>query len=777
MIEGGPEMAVDRSAFKQALHALCAFNAATDDIAQALRRIVETAQSLPGADHVHLTLLDGDGRLGWIGGTSPAERHLVQLQRDLGQGPSVTAVATDEIVASADAPADPRWPALSLTLRDQRIGATLSVPIRLRGHPVGTLDLVAERPREFASTEIDATGTLADVIAEYLEAAAQAEERAGQVDRLQQALTSRILIEQAKGVLMERTGLTSPEVFQQLRAAARGSRRKVVEVARTVLASCHQGGHSADDAVLERMTRAALARLPLTELLDELVTPVRALVDADVVALLLRAERGEMLEGRAAAGLPPGMIEQVRVPIGTGMGGWIVATHAPLLIADLNTSKLEAPAFSGLAVRSAAGVPLMFGEQAVGALLVGRYQMWPFSTAQRERLQRAADRIGPAVLGARLDEIGARTRADLRQSADRLRRLQSVTAALSSALTPAEVTQVVKEGVAVLNATGGVVCALTGDGQIELTAAVGYDQAVLDQWSRFPLSSPVPLAEAARERHPIWIRSRQEYDERYPSTKGAMAAQGHHSLAAVPLIANDTVLGLLGLSFGEPQPFAEEDRLFILTLADQGAQALERARLYLAVRQERDTAVAAQHRLAFLAEASAMLAASVDPRSTLDQIAWLTVPKLADICMILLAEDGVLRPAAVAYRDPAVAEPLDQILTDYPAPIDAGGRFGGVLQTGQARLISEIDDQDLVESAQDATHLRLLRQLGTTSSVVVPMAGRSDRLGLVVFLRRQGSAPYTATDLSLVQDLVARAGIALDNARRLQGLARPSEQP
>jgi GAF domain-containing protein len=154
------------------------------------------------------------------------------------------------------------------------------------------------------------------------------------------------------------------------------------------------------------------------------------------------------------------------------------------------------------------------------------------------------------------------------------------------------------------------------------------------------------------------------------------------------------------------------------------------------------------------------------------------VPKLADICMILLAEEGVLRPAAVAYRDPAVAERLDQILTGYPAAIDAVGRFGGVLQNGEARLITEIDDQDLVESAQDATHLRLLRQLGTTSSVVVPMAGRSDRLGLVVFLRRQGSVPYTATDLSLVQDLAARAGIALDNARRLQGLvARPSEQP
>jgi GAF domain-containing protein len=352
-----------------------------------------------------------------------------------------------------------------------------------------------------------------------------------------------------------------------------------------------------------------------------------------------------------------------------------------------------------------------------------------------------------------------------------------VTAALSSALTPAEVTQVVKQGVAVLNATGGVVCTLTGDGQIELTAAVGYEQAVLDRWSRFPLSSPEPLAEAARERRPIWVRCRQEYDERYPSTKGAMAAQGHHSMAAVPLIANGTVLGLLGLSFGEPQSFAEEDRLFILTLADQGAQALERARLYLAVQQERDAAVDAQHRLAFLAEASAMLAASVDPRGTLDQIAWLTVPKLADICMILLAEEGVLRPAAVAYRDPAVAEPLDQLLTGYPAPIDAGGRFGDVLRTGEARLLNELDDQELVQAAQDATHLRLLRQLETTFGVLVPLSGRSDRIGLVAFLRQRGSPPYAATDLSLVQDLAARAGIALDNARRLQGLvARPSEQ-
>ena len=219
------------------------------------------------------------------------------------------------------------------------------------------------------------------------------------------------------------------------------------------------------------------------------------------------------------------------------------------------------------------------------------------------------------------------------------------------------------------------------------------------------------------------------------------------------------------MSFCEPQAFAEEDRLFILTLADQCAQALERARLYQAVQRERDAAVAAQHRLAFLAEASALLAASADPCTKLDQIAWLTVPKLADICMILLAEDGVLRPAALAYRDQAVAEPLEQILRDYPASVEAGGRFGDVLRTGKARLINDVTEEVLLAAAEDATHLRLLRRIDTTSTVLVPLRGRSDRLGLIAFLRRGDSPPYTQADLSLVKDLVARTGIALDNAR------------
>jgi GAF domain-containing protein len=187
--------------------------------------------------------------------------------------------------------------------------------------------------------------------------------------------------------------------------------------------------------------------------------------------------------------------------------------------------------------------------------------------------------------------------------------------------------------------------------------------------------------------------------------------------------------------------------------------------------------MAAQQRLAFLAEASALLATSLDPQVTLDQIAWLAVPKLADICLVLLAEGGELRPAAIAYKDTGNREPLDHLLAGHPWKVDADGVFCDALRAGRSRLWTELGD-DIFTGAEQGDHrLARLHELDLASGMLVPLVGREERLGMIAFGRQRDGRAYAAADISLAEDLAVRAGTALDTARRFDDLASRLSEP
>ena len=94
----------------------------------------------------------------------------------------------------------------------------------------------------------------------------------------------------------------------------------------------------------------------------------------------------------------------------------------------------------------------------------------------------------------------------------------------------------------------------------------------------------------------------------------------------------------------------------------------------------REDAEAAERRVAFLAEASARFAASLDVESTLGTIADLAVPALADWCFVEVLERGRVRPVAVAHRDPEMVQLAHEVLTRYPIDLDAPFGTGKVLR-------------------------------------------------------------------------------------------------
>jgi signal transduction protein with GAF and PtsI domain len=206
------------------------------DFGDMLQRVVEAAKLLACADAAGLLLRGERDVLVWAGASDPRAERAEAVQTRLGAGPSVAAWRERGPVAVRDVTADPRWREVTRGFVAAEVRAALSVPVELEGGPIGTLDVYAAAPRDWADGEIAALQAYAGVVASLLRSAVGASVKGGLAKQLQWALNHRMVIEQAKGVLMEREGLSPSAAFERLRGAARSVGRTVGEVAGMVLA-------------------------------------------------------------------------------------------------------------------------------------------------------------------------------------------------------------------------------------------------------------------------------------------------------------------------------------------------------------------------------------------------------------------------------------------------------------------------------------------------------------------------------------------------------------
>jgi serine phosphatase RsbU (regulator of sigma subunit) len=169
----------------------------------------------------------------------------------------------------------------------------------------------------------------------------------------------------------------------------------------------------------------------------------------------------------------------------------------------------------------------------------------------------------------------------------------------------------------------------------------------------------------------------------------------------------------------------------------------------------------------FLAEASRALADSLEYESTLAAIAQLAVPVMADWCAVDLVADmvGELDRVAVAHIDPAKVVWAKEIAERYPADPRSDRGVHHVLRTGESQIWTDIPDALIAEAAQDEEHLRLIRTLGMTSAMMVPMRVRDRVFGVISFVSAESGRHFSDADLRLAEDLALRAGTAVENAR------------
>lgn len=206
------------------------------DVVELLQTLVERCANILDAADVGLLLADASGDLEVVASTSERSRLVEMLQLSAGQGPCVEAYLTGRSVSISElAEAETRWPKFFVGARELGYASIHAVPLRLRDQTIGSLNLFRDVPGGLVRDDALAAQALADVATIGILQERAFRELDITRQQLQRALDSRVVIEQAKGVLAQQKYLDMDEAFRLLRGTARAQSVPLDELALRVV--------------------------------------------------------------------------------------------------------------------------------------------------------------------------------------------------------------------------------------------------------------------------------------------------------------------------------------------------------------------------------------------------------------------------------------------------------------------------------------------------------------------------------------------------------------
>ena len=183
------------------------------------------------------------------------------------------------------------------------------------------------------------------------------------------------------------------------------------------------------------------------------------------------------------------------------------------------------------------------------------------------------------------------------------------------------------------------------------------------------------------------------------------------------------------------------------------------------------------HALHYLAKAGGILSSSLDLERTMDALSSLVVPELADWCSVSILEGSRIRMVAVAHSDASKVDQVRKLAAKYPSDPNGRTRTAQVIRTGKTDCIDHITDAMVDSTFDDPEYRAVVRALGFSSVLTVPLRSGSDTLG-AMSLVMMGGRSFGPSEIALAEEIGNRAGVALQNARlyREAVLARRSAE-
>jgi GAF domain-containing protein len=208
------------------------------DLHEALSELTESVTAVLGLCGSWVTLAD-DGQLRFLTAVSQAS---TEMGRDHAQlhpfpCPCRDAYTTGEVIRVTDVRAEStRWPEFSASAARLSMAGIAAIPMRLGDQTIGALNLYSPEPREWSDEDIAVAGVLADMATSYVVNASKLRQQEQLSEQLQEALNSRIVIEQAKGITSQQNSVTLDQAYERMRSHARQNNASLRVVAEAIVA-------------------------------------------------------------------------------------------------------------------------------------------------------------------------------------------------------------------------------------------------------------------------------------------------------------------------------------------------------------------------------------------------------------------------------------------------------------------------------------------------------------------------------------------------------------
>ena len=508
---------------------------------------------------------------------------------------------------------------------------------------------------------------------------------------------------------------------------------------------------------------ARLSSLELMPLLQEVLAAVNGIIRGDKAVMMFYDRDLGTLRMVSSIGFNTEAQQELqRVPPGAGSWAKAFREQRPVLIEDME--KAPGTEFVSLAdlagYRSVFSIPLATHAGApIGVIAVYFHEAHRVSNREIRLVEVYSRQAVECIDNARLYRETREATEGVQRHAAQLRSVTEAALAMSSTHSPKEALQALTDHTRrIIGAHRALGMVVLGGMDTPTLQAVSLSDRDAALGASVLQGISEELVEAVRQgNRPVRKRHADlpaPSPESGPEDEAGTAAT---ELLAVPLIARDgRNMGLIQVSDKQGGEFTDQDEAIIVQVAQMAAAVIENARLYA-------EAESAERRFAFLAEAGAVLARSLDYEITLQTVAELVVPHLADWCLVdLVSEDGSLRRMAVAHADPMktdTAQNLRQPIAHAQGPARALP-----LQTGFPELFPEVSESLLAHVARDADELALLRDLNIHSCIRVPLRRREQTLGVITFFTAESNRWFGQEDLVLVRELARRAALAIEHA-------------
>lgn len=419
-------------------------------------------------------------------------------------------------------------------------------------------------------------------------------------------------------------------------------------------------------------------------------------------------------------------------------------------------------------------IPLLVGESVLGAINFAFDSHKDFTPEEQEFIFTLTQQCAQALDRARLYEEEKDDREKVEEAAERVRKLQKITEELTNTLTLTDIEKIVISTVKeMLGVSSGALFLLSPDGKTLQTLIMeGVSEDMRNELKAYPVQRGIPGVHTIIPDKAIFVESRQEHKKRYPKTGKGSAFE---SFASLPLIIREKVLGVLNFGFPMRKLFTPEDKEFLLNIASQSSQALERTMLYESEKHKKEEKEASLIRLNALQEVTKLLSQARTPQEVASIIVESGTKVLGGEAgeVVVIAEDfKSFRP--IAYKGFPRDVRRSYEFVDIPFHKHQKLFIADTFKKNIPIFISDWDDVP----SDYRTFFHTMRRINCRSAAYIPLRIQDKIIG-VLDLAFKDKKVFTNQEKEFMMTLAENCAQALDRAygyQKIEDYAKETEK-